>query len=136
MQWMHYYLNCFTKGVSTFDNGHVTISDLLKAGQTTEMKKVLDCTSQLSSISLSSLKDNTQRQIAFYCNVTNLLYAHALMRFLQEEGTEEGRRIMGGTRLTANVLQSDKIAMVTFYTKVGYYIGELGLVRYRKSFFL
>lgn len=116
--------------MSTFDNGHVTINDLLKAGKTTEMRKVLECTSQLISVSLISLKDNLSRQIAFFCNVTNLLYAHALIKFLQEEGTEEGRRMMGGTRLSANVLQSDKIATVTFYTKVGYYIGELGLVRY------
>ena len=93
------------------------------------MKKVLNCTSQLSSISLSSLKDDMDRQLSFYCNVTNLLYAHSLMKFLQEEGKEEGRKMMGGVRLSVNVLQSDKVAMVTLFNRVGYYIGELGLVR-------
>ena len=120
-------------GLCLSENGHLSAKDLLLAGQTTEMRKVLQCTSQLSAVSLSSLKDDCDRQISFYCNVTNLLYAHALMKFLQEEGKEEGRKMFGGARLSANVLQSDKVAMVTLISRVGYYIGELGLIRYERE---
>ncbi len=116
-------------GSYQFENGHLSAKELLLAGESTEMRKVLQCTSQLSTVSLASLKDDTDRQISFYCNITNLLYAHALMKFLQEEGKEEGRKMLGGARLSANVLQSDKIAMLTLISSVGYYIGELGLVR-------
>ncbi len=116
-------------GVCLNETGHLTAADLLKAGQSTEMRKVFQCTSQLATVSLSSLKEDSNRQLAFYCNVTNLLYAHTLMMFLLEEGTEKGRGMMGGATLSATVLQSDKIAMVTLFSRVGYHIGELGLIR-------
>ena len=41
------------------------------------------------------------------------------MMFLNEEGTGKGIKMMGGARLSANVLQSDKVAMVTLLLEWG-----------------
>ena len=64
------------------------------------MKKILSCTAQLSSVSLTSLQNKPEHQLAFYCNVVNLLYAHAIITFLQWEGQEEGWRLFGGTHIS------------------------------------
>lgn len=95
------------------------------------MKKILSCTSQLAFVSLSSLKDKPVHQIAFYCNVVNLLYAHAIIAFLQWEGQEEGEgwRLFGGTHISLGVLQSDVVVQSLLFSRVGYRIGELGVIR-------
>ena len=103
--------------------------NLLSASQTTEMKKILSCTSQLASVSLSSLRNQPNRQIAFFCNVVNLLYAHAIITFLQWEGQEEGWKLFGGTHISLGVLQSDRVVQSLLFSRVGYHIGDLGLVR-------
>ena len=114
--------------------GVITASDLMLAGQTTEVKKVFACTSQLVSISLSSLLDEPNKQTAFYSNVTNLLYMHCLMAFLQWEGHDIGLRMVGGSRVTLDMIQSDRIAQMSLFMNVGYYVGELGLIRWVWSY--
>ena len=119
---MTYILYIYLSGLSQSETGHIDVKDLITAVKTTEMKKVFACASKLATVSLSSLQDQQNKQIAFFSNVTNLLYAHALMVFVQrKEGVVFG---------SLNVLQLDKIAQMAFFSRVGYYIGELGLVRY------
>lgn len=89
------------------------------------MKKIFACTSKLASISLESLRSDSSKQIAFFSNVTNLLYAHALMVLVQESLDHE----VFTRGITLNALQSDKVAQLSYFSHVGYLVGELGLVR-------
>ena len=110
-------------GLCQTDGGKILASDLKSAYKMTEMKKVLSCTSKLASVSLSSLKNEPNRQIAFFCNVTNLLYCHAIMYIINVSDD------ISATGLSLASLESDKLAKIAYFSRVGYVIGELGLVR-------
>lgn len=94
------------------------------------MKKVLSCTSHLASVSLSTLEGSTSRQLAFLCNVVNLVYIHAIIAFLQHEKNGETSKLFGGSHISLSVLQSDLLVQTALFSRVGYCIGELGVVRY------
>ena len=53
--------------------------------------------------------------------------------FLQWEGQEEGCRLFGGTHISLGVLQSDTIVQSLLFSRVGYHIGELGLIRFEMN---
>ena len=110
-------------GLCQTEGGKIKAQDLKNAYKMTEMKKVLSCTVKLATISLSSLRDDPNRQIAFFSNVTNLLYCHAIMYIIHI--SEE----ISATGLSLNALQSDKLAKIAYFSRVGYFIGEAGLVR-------
>lgn len=119
-----FYLLNVRVGLCQSDGGQIGVHDLLAASNRTEMKKVLSCTVKLASISLSSLQNEPNRQIAFFSNVTNLLYGHALIFFVQNASLYQS-----ALGISLNVLQTDKLAQIAYFSRVGYVIGELGLVR-------
>ena len=88
------------------------------------MKKVLSCTVKLASISLASLQNDSTKQIAFFSNVTNLLYGHALIFMVQNSSLYQS-----ALGISLNILQSDKLGQIAYFSRIGYVIGELGLVR-------
>ena len=104
----------------------------LKAAYTNpEMKELLAKTVALASVDLSTL-DTPSRQMAFYSNIANFLYAHAIMAYLAGdlEGEGPGRlSMLLGAGVSMATMQSSRIVQAAYFSKVGYYIGQLGLVR-------
>lgn len=99
------------------------------------MKKLIAMTPLLAKIDMEDL-DTPVKQMAFYSNVTNFMYAHAMMVYLCSvtggEGTGEGNAIqvsmLRENGISMATIQSSQIVQSTFFMKVGYHIGQLGLV--------
>ena len=107
------------------------VEELKGAYTNPEMKELLAKTLVLASVDLSSL-DTPSRQMAFYSNVANVLYAHAIMAYLASglEGEGPGRlSMLHGAGVSTATMQSSRIVQAAYFSKVGYYIGQLGLVR-------
>lgn len=105
--------------------------DLLKAYGSPEIKDLLSKTPLLARADLSQL-DTAAKQTAFLCNVTNILYAHATMAFLassQGEGTDTELRTLINGSVSLTTMMASRVAQATYFSRVGYYIGQLGLVR-------
>ena len=99
------------------------------------MKKLIAMTPLLAKIDMEDL-DTPIKQMAFYSNVTNFMYAHAIMVYLSSvtggEWTGEGNAIqvsmLRENGISMATIQSSQIVQSAFFMKVGYHIGQLGLV--------
>ena len=111
--------------------GVVTPDDLVQLYGSAEVQKVLRRTSLFASVDLDQL-DSPVKQKVFYSNVANLLYAHALMVYFvnvsASEKTGKGGGSHGIVEGTFPSIQTSRILQFTYFTKVGYLIGQLGLV--------
>ena len=112
----------------------LTPRDLASAYSNPDIQKVLRKTSSLASMDLSMLNSST-KQMAFYTNVLNVLYAHALMFFfssiedyaaLPDERGEKRTLSMEG--VTLSLMQSSRVVQAAMFGKVGYHLGQLGLI--------
>ena len=88
------------------------------------MQKLLAKTKLFADAHLSKLSGNNQR-VMFYCNVANILYAHAIMVYA---AAEKDPRLFGD--LTGGSVRPSEVVQAAIFGRVGYHIGELGLVRY------
>ena len=105
--------------------------DLAAAYSSPEVKKILAKTCMFADVDLECL--GTQpRQMAFYSNVSNLLYAHAVMLYLSEEVKVQGGVAsdlgMAASSITMATMQSSRVVQAAYFSKVGYRIGSLGVV--------
>ena len=125
-------LSTESAGSAPSQGGVVTPDDLVQIYESQEIQKVLRGSAQLAVVDLSQL-DTPIKRLVFYSNVTNLLYAHALMAYFVSLSHTRGS---GGhpNSLTENEvrmfpsIQSSRILQFTYFTKIGYLIGQLGLV--------
>ena len=102
--------------------------ELVHAYNSSEMKKLIAKTPLLAGIDLAAL-DTPAKQMTFYSNVANFLYAHALMVYLACEAEGSQLSTLSGSGVTMATMQSNRLVQAAYFTKVGYYIGQLGLVR-------
>lgn len=110
----------------------VTPDDLVHMYNSPEVQKILRKTAQFASVDLSLL-DTPIKKMVFYANVANLLYAHALMVYFVSLSYDRGSRrsphgIAESDILMVPSIQTSRILQFTYFTKVGYQIGQLGLV--------
>ena len=110
----------------------VTPDDLVHMYDSPEVQKILQMTAQFASVNLSLL-DTPIKQTVFYANVANLLYAHALIVYFVSLSYDRssGRSPHGISEsdiLMVPSIQSSRILQVTYFARVGYRIGQLGLV--------
>ncbi len=101
------------------------------------MQAVLAKAIHLVNVDLELL-DTSSKQMSFYSNIVNFLYAHVIMAFLasQREGAWQGEEsggnplsMLGSSGLSLSTLQSSEVAQAALYSKVGYHVGQLGLIR-------
>ena len=112
--------------------GVVTPDDLVHMYNSPEVQKILQKTARFASIDLSLL-DSPIKRMVFFANVANLLYAHALMVYFVSLSNDRGsgrgpHGIAESDILMVPSIQSSKTLQFTYFTKVGYRIGQLGLV--------
>ena len=95
---------------------------------------MLGQTSSLSSVDLTQLK-SVKSQMIFYTNVLNLLYLHALLFYCAHINGNNGLSSGGGCGFPASLrgitmpmLDSSRIVQAALFNKVGYWLGQLGLV--------
>ena len=99
---------------------------------------MLEKTPSLASVDLTLLK-SLKKQMVFYTNVLNLLYLHALMFYCSSLDTSaaapEGVDLGLGVALprslrgvTLPMLESSRVVQLALFGKVGYHLGQLGLV--------
>ena len=110
----------------------VNPDDLVHIYGSSEVQKLLKKTAMFSRVDLTQL-DTPTKLMVFYSNVANLLYAHALMVYFISVSRDRGSRggphgITESEILTVPSIQSSRILQLTYFTKVGYVIGQLGLV--------
>ena len=110
----------------------VTPDDLVHVYNSPKVQTILQETAKFASIDLSLL-DSPIKKMVFFANVANLLYAHALMVYFvnlsNDRGSERGPHgIAKSDILMVPSIQSSSILQFTYFTKVGYRIGQLGLV--------
>ena len=91
------------------------------------MQRLLARTRLFANAHLQQLSGSDQRTV-FYSNVSNILYAHSIMAFA---AAEKDSGLLGNlTGDTVSPLLAIKdMVQAAFFGRVGYYIGELGLVR-------
>ena len=110
----------------------VTPDDLVHVYNSPKVQTILQETAKLASVDLSLL-DSPTKKMVFFANVANLLYAHALMVYFvslsNDRGSERGPHgISESDILMVPSIQSSSLLQSTYFTKVGYRIGQLGLV--------
>ena len=110
----------------------VTPDDLVHVYNSPKVQTILQETAKFASVDLSLL-DSPIKKMVFFANVANLLYAHALMVYFvnlsNDRGSERGPHgIAKSDILMVPSIQSSSILQFTYFTKVGYRIGQLGLV--------
>ena len=116
----------------------LTPKNLASAYRHPDVKVILQKTASLASVDLSMLNSLTKKMV-FFTNVLNFLYAHALMFYFSyeagvsspdEEAGEEERVTfppnMDG--LTLSMMKSSQVVQSALMSKVGYHVGQLGLV--------
>ena len=104
--------------------------ELLSSYDSPEMKKLLQKTPLLAKVDLRSL-DTSAKQMSFYSNITNFLYIHAIVLYLasEEEGDGGQLSMLSSSGLTMATMQSIRVIRAAYFSKVGYHIGQLGLIR-------
>ena len=105
--------------------------ELKSAYNNPEMKALIARTPVLAGFDLATL-NTPSRQMAFYSNIANFLYAHAVMAYLaaDHEGEGPGKlSMLVGAGISMATMQSSRIVQAAYFSKVGYYIGQLGLIR-------
>ncbi len=110
----------------------VTPDDLVHIYNSPKVQTILQETARFASVDLSLL-DSPIKKMVFFANVANLLYTHALMVYFvslsNDKGSEKGPHgIAESDILLVPSIQSSRILQFTYFTKVGYRIGQLGLV--------
>jgi hypothetical protein len=110
----------------------VTPDDLVHIYNSPKVQTILQETARLANVDLSLL-DSSIKKMVFFANVANLLYTHALMAYFvslsNDRGSERGPHgIAESDVLMVPSIQSSRILQFTYFTKVGYRIGQLGLV--------
>ena len=110
----------------------VSPDDLVHVYNSPEVQKILRKTAQFASVDLSLL-DSPVKKMVFFANVANLLYAHALMVYFVSLSSDRGsgrgpHGIADSDILMVPSIQSSRILQFTYFTKVGYHVGQLGLV--------
>ena len=110
----------------------VTPDDLVHMYNSPEVQKILRKTAWFASVDLSLLDTPTKRMV-FFANVANLLYAHALMVYFVSLSYDRGsgrspHGIAESDILMVPSIQSSRTLQFTYFTKVGYRVGQLGLV--------
>ena len=126
---MLYFVGCPVSIPS--QGGVVTPDNLVQVYSSPEVQKILKKTAQFASVDLSLL-DTPVKQMVFYSNVANLLYAHALMVYFVSVSNDRGSRgphgIAESDILMVPSIQTSRILQFTYFTKIGYRIGQLGLI--------
>lgn len=95
----------------------------------------MEKTPSLASVDLSVL-NSLSKQMVFYTNVLNLLYAHALMFYFSafesdSEKTGEWEGVvfpLSSGDLAYSVMQTSRIIQAALFDRVGYHLGQLGIV--------
>ena len=91
------------------------------------MQRILARTKLFASAHLQQLSGSDQR-IMFYSNVANILYAHSIMAFAAAEKDSSLLGHLTGDAVSPS-LASKEVVQAALFGRVGYCIGELGLVR-------
>ncbi len=124
-------------------DGTIGPEGLIAAYKNPEMKTVLCKAAHLTTIDLELL-DTPAKQVAFYSNVVNFLYAHAIMVFLASEQEREGEgeesgnnplSVLSSSGISLAMMQSSGVVQATYFSRVGYHLGQLGLIRWARLAF-
>lgn len=112
----------------------LTTRELASAYRDSAIQDVLSQTPSLASVDLSKLNSLT-KQMVFYSNILNCLYVHALMYYcssVSETGEASGERGVAlplcGRGIDLSMMESSPVLQTTLFTKVGYHVGQLGLI--------
>ena len=88
----------------------------------------------LKSADLTTL-DTPTKQMVFYSNILNFLYIHSVLLVIametnsaKWEGLEHLSVLLSEGGLTLEVFTSSQSTQTVYFTKVGYFIGQLGLI--------
>lgn len=112
----------------------LTVKDLSSAFLDSKLFTLIQKTHDLTSVDLRTL-DTPTKQLVFYSNIVNVLYIHAVLLAVAMEtkpssweGLEKLSALFNGRGLSLEAIQSSQIIHMTYFTKVGYIIGQLGLI--------
>ncbi len=112
----------------------ITVEDLTLALENPELYNLFHKTHDLESVDLRSL-DTPTKQMVFYSNIVNFLYTHAVLLAIAMEtkpsnweGLEDILVLLNGCGLSFEIVNTSSIIQTSYFTKVGYFIGQLGLI--------
>lgn len=119
---------------SLLQDSVLTPRELAAAYRDPSVREILASTPSLASVDLSRLNSLT-KQMVFFTNVLNTLYAHALMYCFANVGerdmalseASEGFSLRGHG-ISTSAIESDRVLQTALFTKVGYHVGQLGLI--------
>ena len=90
------------------------------------MKKLIATTTNLASVDLRTLT-TTAKRISFYSNVVNFLYAHCVMLcVVGAHGETAG--VLKPSQVSLGELQRSPVLQAGVFSRLGYRIGQLGLI--------
>ena len=101
--------------------------NLLTVYNSPKMKTLISKTSLLASVDLRTLTTPTE-QTSFYANVVNFLSAHCLMVCVAEDNGEGGVGFLSRSGIALGDMESSPLLRAGVFSRVGYRVGQLGLV--------
>ncbi len=112
----------------------MTVDDLVLALDNPELYNLLPKTHDLASVDLRTL-DTPVKQMVFYSNIVNFLYIHTILLVIamgtkpsKWDGLNDILAFFNGSGLTLEMINTSSIIQATYFTKVGYFVGQLGLI--------
>ncbi len=110
------------------------VDDLIPALENPELYDLFLKTQDLGSVDLQTL-DTPIKQMVFYSNILNFLYIHSILLAIAMEtkpsrwdGLNDVASLFKGSGLTFEMINTSSVIQAAYFTKVGYYIGQLGLI--------
>jgi len=126
-----YYFHSGSRSGSHSHDNLITVENLSSVLEHPKLLPLFQRTKSLENVNLRKLETN-KSQIVFYTNIVNLLYIHAvLMAVASETKAEllgELQAIFTEGGLSLEVLTSSLVMQTAYFTRVGYRIGQLGLI--------
>ena len=112
----------------------ITVEDLTLVLENPDLYNLFHKTHDLESVDLRSL-DTPTKQMVFYSNIVNFLYTHAVLLAIametkpsKWEGLEDILAPLNDCGLGFEIINTSPIVQTSYFTKVGYFIGQLGLI--------
>lgn len=112
----------------------MTIDDLMLALDNPELYNLFSKTHDLASVDLRTL-DTPIKQMVFYSNILNCLYIHTVLLAISMEtkpskwdGLNDLLSPFDGSGISLEMINTSPTIQTTYFTKVGYHIGQLGLI--------
>lgn len=122
--------NLFFTEIPRSSDDCVGLQELHNAVQYPDVISVMADTSLLANVDLELL-DTDYKKMAFFANVTNLMYCHTLLLYgLYQAESPLVQSMPNLIPLLSTLDDGSWFSYLTLFSSVGYHVGQLGVIRY------